>query len=374
MLRIFFERTLFSMSAPLYEALRRHQSLGRAPFHTPGHKNNPAALPAGLWRLDLTELPDTGSLYDGGGPIEQAEALASTLFGTVRTCLSAGGCTLCVQAMFRLAAPCGGKIVCARNIHRSAAGAMALLGVEPVWAMPETKALISAIAACGDAKAVYVTSPDYYGRLLDISAIAAACRGKSLPLLVDCAHGAHLMFTKPVLHPLRFGASMTADSAHKTLGVLTGGAWLNIADPSFAADAKAAMALFGSSSPSFPILASLDLCRAWLEEHADAFPVLQERVGRIRRLAFSRGIPSPAGDPTRLTLETAKAGLSGTRAAELFRAAGVEPEYADRAFVVLIATPFNTEEDFLRLERAIRDLPLGKSLPEAPDLPLFTLG
>lgn len=358
------------MSAPLYEALRNHCAIGRAPFHTPGHKGNPSALPGDLFHLDLTELPDTGSLYDGGGPIERAEALAAALFGTARTCLSAGGCTLCIQAMFRLAIPRGGRVLCTRNAHRSAVGAMALLGIEPVWAMPED--LISAIEArSADVRAVYVTSPDYYGRLLDIAAISAACRKRSLPLLVDCAHGAHLMFTEPRLHPLLSGASMTADSAHKTLGVLTGGAWLNIADPRFAEDAKAAMALFGSTSPSFPVLASLDLAREWLEKHADAFPVLQERVEKVRRLARSRGISSPEGpcDPARLTLETASIGLTGTRAADLLRAAGVEPEYADRSYVVLIATPFNTEEDFLRLERAIRLLPAGEPLPRISTFP-----
>jgi arginine decarboxylase len=354
---------------PIYSALRQHIALGRAPFHTPGHKGNPLALPKNLFELDLTELPDTGSLFDGGGPIEQAEMLAANLFGTVRTCLSAGGCTLCIQAMFRLAAPHGGKIICGRNIHRSAVGAMALLGIEPIWAMP--KDLISVIDASEGAAAVYVTSPDYYGRLLDIAAISAACRKKGLPLLVDCAHGAHLMFTSPKLHPLLLGASITADSAHKTLGVLTGGAWLNIADPRFAKDAKGAMALFGSTSPSFPILASLDLCRDWLEKNSGAFPVLQQRVERVRRLAAEHGIASPQGvsDPTRLTLETATIGLSGTRAAEYLRKSGIEAEYADRSFVVLIATPFNTEEDFLRLEHAIRTLPAGKPLPKIPTLP-----
>ena len=357
------------MSAPLYSALKAHSALGRSPFHTPGHKGSPAALPPDLWRLDLTELPDTGSLYDGGGPIEEAERLAAALFGTARTCLSAGGCTLCIQAMLRLAAPGGGKVLCSRAVHRSAVGAMALLGIEPVWAMSED--LIPAIEAVNGAKAVYVTSPNYYGQLLDIGAIAAACRRKNLPLLVDCAHGAHLFFTNPKLHPLAQGASMTADSAHKTLGVLTGGAWLNIGDARFAADAKDAMALFGSTSPSFPVLASLDLCREWLEANADAFPSLQERVERLRDFALSRGIPSAAGpaDPTRLTLDTAAAGLSGTEAAERFRAAGVEPEYADSSCVVLIATPFNTGEDFLRLEKAIGLLPVGEPLPRRPALP-----
>lgn len=357
------------LATPLYSALVSHRNKDRASFHTPGHKGNPNALPRDLLQLDFTELPDTDSLYEASGPILEAETLASVLFGTARTCLSAGGCTLCIQAMFRLAAPEGGRVLCSRAIHRGAVNAMALLGIEPVWAMPDGFA--SAVADHPDVKAVYVTSPDYYGRLLDIPAISAACRERGIPLLVDCAHGAHLMFTEPGLHPLLFGASMTADSAHKTLGVLTGGAWLNIADGCFADGAKEAMALFGSTSPSYPVMASLDLCREWLETHGDAFAPLQKRVAEIRKGALERGISLPAGllDPTRVTLDTASVGVPGTRAAELFREAGVEPEYADGSYVVLIATPFNTERDFERLASAVARLPVGEPLPEGPELP-----
>ena len=357
------------MSAPLYEALLRHRSLGRAPFHTPGHHGNPAALPPDLLSLDYTELPDTDSLYDASGPILAAERLAARLFGAARTCLSAGGCTLCIQAMLRLAAPEGGEVLCSRVIHRSAVNAMALLGLTPVWAMPGD--LLSVLSAHPGVRAVYVTSPNYYGQLLDLAPLAAVCRASGVPLLVDSAHGAHLMFTEPKLHPLALGAAMTADSAHKTLGVLTGGAWLNIGDARYVPDAKRAMALFGSTSPSYPVMASLDCAREWLEEHPRSFRPVQKRVAQLRALALSRGIGLPDGpcDPARLTLNTASAGLSGTRAAEIFRAAGVEPEYADRDFLVLIATPFNTEADYRRAAAAIFRLPVGEALPRHAALP-----
>ena len=357
------------MSAPLYSALLQHREKNRASFHTPGHKNNPDALPQDLLSLDFTELPDTDSLFEADGVILEAERLAAGLFGAARTCISAGGCTLCIQAMFRLAAPGGGKVVCSRTVHRSAVNTMALLGIEPVWAMPED--LIPVLRSHPEAKAVYVTSPNYYGQLLDIPALAAACREQGVPLLVDNAHGTHLMFTDPCLHPLALGASMTACSAHKTLNVLTGGAWLNIADARYAEGAKDAMALFGSTSPNYAVMASLDLARDWLETHRREYPKLQKRVAEIRALARSRGIALPGGpvDPTRITLNTGSIGMCGTAAAGLFRGAGVEPEYADGAFVVLIATPFNTESDFERLADAIELLPVREPLPEAPVLP-----
>ena len=354
--------------APLYTALVRHGERGRASFHTPGHKGSPAALPRGLMSLDFTELPDTDSLYDASGPILKAERKAAALFGTARTCFSAGGCTLCIQAMLRLAAPHGGKILCSRVIHRSAVNAMALLGLEPVWALPGG---VAEAASRPGFAAVYVTTPDYYGRLMDLGPVAAACRAHGVPLLVDCAHGAHLMFTQPALHPLRFGASITADSAHKTLGVLTGGAWLNVGDARYAAGAKRAMALFGSTSPSYPVLASLDLAREWLQAHPGAYPPLQKKVEEIRAFASSRGIGLPKGpcDPTRITLNTASVGLTGVQAAQRLRNAGIEPEYADAAYVVLIATPFNTDGDFARLKAALAELPVGAPLSAEPELP-----
>jgi len=120
-------------------------------------------------------------------------------------------------------------------------------------------------------------------------------------------------------------------------------------------------------------MASLDLCRAWLEVHKEVYVHLQKRVAEIKEAAGERGIVMPCGltDPTRITLNTASIGMSGTAAAEIFRGAGVEPEYADGTHVVLIATPFNTKADFVRLEDAIAMLPVRDPLPGGPALPPF---
>ena len=125
---------------PLYSALINHQKLNRSSFHTPGHKCAEGALPHNLLRLDFTELPDTDSLFEADGPILQAELKAAELFGTKRTLISSGGCTLCIQAMLRLAAPNGGKVIADRILHRSAVNAMALLDLQPVWVLPRPSA------------------------------------------------------------------------------------------------------------------------------------------------------------------------------------------------------------------------------------------
>lgn len=352
-----------SNKTPLYSALLQHQKLGRSAFHTPGHSGGKLPFPSDLLQLDVTELPDTDSLYEADGVILQAEQRAANVIGTARTLFSSGGCTLCIQTMLRLVSAKSNckTILTDRILHRSAVHAMALLDLNPVWLMPRADAgsgfpgrihrddVEFLLKKHSDVAAVYVTSPDYFGVLADIKGIAEVCKKYGVPLLVDNAHGAHLFLTSEDRHPIHQGAAMTACSAHKTLPVLTGGAWLNIADKAYVEDAKDAMALFGSTSPSYPVMASLDLCAQWAETQAKkAYKALEQRVAKIRELAVANGLALPIGeaDPTRITLQTAPIGLTGEEVVRVFHNHFVEPEYADGANIVLIATPFHTEEDF----------------------------
>ena len=323
---------------------------------------------ASVLKLDMTEIPDTGSLFDGEGATAEAERLATELFGTAGSFMSAGGCTLCIQAMLRLVAPQGGKIICGRVIHRAAVNAMALLDIAPIWVMPDNSAgagfagritadaVAQALAHNPDAKAVYITTPDYFGVMSDITAISVKSKEYDVPVIVDNAHGAHLPFLDPSLSPLIRGAAMSADSAHKTLPVLTGGAWLNIADKGFLPDTRAAMALFGSTSPSYLIMLSLDLCRAWLEKKGvDAMVKLAVQTDRIKKSAQAKGFVFPQGecDPLRLAFNVASAGLSGEQAGQVLQSHHIEPEYAGREGLILIPSPFNRDEDFEHLECAL---------------------
>ncbi len=355
-------------STPLLEALLRHREKGRVSFHTPGHKGKDSLLaPLLSLELDLTELPDTGSLYDGGDAIEQSERRAASAFGAARTLYSAGGCTLCIQTMLLLGAGPGSRVLMARNSHRSAVNAAALLDLDPVWIWPEQgrispQQVDAMLKNDRDIRSVYITSPDYRGILCDIPALAAVCRKYGVHLLVDNAHGSHLgAFGR---HPLTLGVDMTADSAHKTLPVLTGGAMLHLSERalSYAPDPKGAMALFGSTSPSFPVLASLDLAQAWWSREGVA--ACRKAAGRteaLRQTARQQGLScgaadGPLADPLRLTLELPE-GMDGRAAAEYFRQQGCEPEYADRRCVIFLLSPLHTEEDFERLENALRRLP-----------------
>lgn len=376
----------FISDAPLYAAVRAYADAHLLRLHTPGHAGHTDALGGvlgALPALDVTELPGTDSLFEADGPIRAAEEKAAGAFGAAHTLFSAGGATLCIQAMLRLVSR--GKerrVVLARGAHRSAIHALALLDLEPVWVWPEPlpgsalpgvvspRAVERALDICGGAAAVYVTSPDYYGTLADIAGLAAVCREHGVPLLVDGAHGTHLHYLDGgARHPLAQGAALVCDSAHKTLPVLTGGAYLQIAGGWFSrGEAKDAMALFGSSSPSYPILLSLDLARAWGEQHgAPAFAALRVRVDALYGRLAPLGLPPPPGprDPVRITLDVGRIGLSGAEAAMWLRAQGVSIEMHDDRHIVLLPSPLHGDADFAALGDALVSFPVKDAVPAA---------
>lgn len=357
------------MSKVLFRALQKYRAMKRTSFHTPGHKGV-MIKNADFFGLDYTELPFTDSLYECDGIIKQAEDNLSELYGSKKTLFSCGGNTLCIQAMIRLCAPSGGKILCDRIAHRSAVAAFGLLGVDPVWierkidlesGLPErikSEEVEKHLSEQKDIKAVYLTSPDYYGIMQDIKSISQVCEAHNVPLIVDNAHGSHLKFLDAGLHPLEQGATMSADSAHKTLPVLTGGAWLHINDERFCNEAKNAMALFGSTSPSYSIMASMDVAQDWLSDWGiSKYKELAEKVSKVRELAKESGLYIPDEsicDPCRITLGTWKIGVTGEEFRDFLYKFKIEPEFCDRNYVVLIPTPFNTRADWSRLRSAIK--------------------
>ena len=372
------------MTTPLADFLRAYAASGTARLHMPGHKGRG---PLGCEAWDLTEISGADSLYEAAGVIARSEENAAALFGSAATFYSTEGSTQCVKAMLFLALqnrPAGTPpvIAAARNVHKSFVHAAALLDFEPLWLWPEEGT--SSLCACpitaegldrrlsaldAPPAAVYITSPDYLGNMADIPALAEVCRRYKTPLLVDNAHGAYLRFLEPSRHPLDLGADLCCDSAHKTLPVLTGGAYLHIAKTAPAAfrkNARAALALFGSTSPSYLTLASLDLCSRYLSENYPAR--LKEAVRGLEALGktlSANGWQVEPSDPLRLTLR-APSGLTGLDLADRLRRGGAECEYADRDFLVLMTTPENTPEDLARVSAALGE----NRAPAAPAVSL----
>ena len=364
------------MNTPLFSTVDEYARKNMSRFHMPGHKG---ILPhfERAARYDVTEIPGCDELYRPRTAIAELEARYARLYKSDASLLCAGGSTLCIQTMLALAMKPGGKLVTARGCHASAVNAMALLDVNPVWVFPEydnhtglakpvTAAQIrETLTVHGDANAVYVTSPDYYGIICDILSISGVCREFQVPLLVDNAHGAHLAFLPAPLHPMGLGADMCADSLHKTMPVLTGGAMLHIKNPRFTKDAKRCMGVFGSTSPSYLVMLSADMALETLEsDFPEKLLKTAKILAKLETLAAQKGFTVPGGvrDPLKLTLGFLSAGYTRGGFEAALRSHGIEPEMTDEAFCVLMASPHNTAKDFDRL------LDFLKSVKQKPAL------
>lgn len=357
----------------------------------PGHKGRGFL---GCEARDITEIQGADVLDQAGGIIAESEANAAALFQTARTFYSTEGSSLSVKAMLALAAGNAAQegerplVLAARNVHKTFLYGCALLDLEVEWLYPERgqslcscpmspEGLRGRLSSLGrKPAAVYVTSPDYLGNILDIRGLAQVCREHSLPLLVDNAHGAYLQFLEPSLHPIALGAAMCCDSAHKTLPVLTGGAYLHIshnAPASYLSGARQALSLFASTSPSYLILQSLDLCNRYLAQgYREKLEACIRRVSGLKGELEQAGWKTGSGEPLKLTLRCRESGCTGTEAAVLLRSHRVEPELAGREHVVLMFTPESGEADFQRISEALRGGPpssRGLSAPEWPPVP-----
>lgn len=363
-------------NTPLKRALDEYIRQDYARMHMPGHKG---ASISPFWELmayDVTEVEGTDSLFEDDGPLKELEEIFTRLYDTKGTVMSAGGSTLCIQAMLRMVAKKKGRILAGRNIHAAAVNAMALLGLEPVWVYPDRKQeerLIGEISpdairnvlekekkegTLDSLCAVYVTSPDYFGVMSDVRSIAQIAHEYGLPLLVDNAHGAHLHFLKEEYHPMQLGADLCCDSLHKTMPALTGAALLHTSDAKYCLQMKGAMTVFGSTSPNYLIMLSMDSTAAFLmQDGAERIQQTVTRCEELRQKAREKGFVLPQHcDPMRLTLPLAGTGWDAQSFRKLLRKHKIMEEYLSDSGCVLLFSPFNREEDFKRTKALLDEV------------------
>lgn len=378
------------MGAPLYERLSALAEKAALRMHMPGHKGKLSAAPelAGAAALDFTELADTGSLYEGTGPIAEAEALAAKAFGAGNALFLTGGATQGIQSAVFYAARRGRGILMDRGSHLSAYNACGLLRLDQRYLYPEavpgfgclgpvTPEMVREGLAESPAAAVLITSPTYYGVLSDVPAIAQLCREKDALLVVDAAHGAHLPFMKGFETVLK-GADIAIVSAHKTLPALGQSALMLTGPGVDARQLRGISAIFGSSSPSYALMASMDAARAYMErggaaEYERAAAAVRAIRGAVNARGVFRAFDGPGLDPLRLVVNTDAGGLSGLDSSRLLSGRfGIAAEMADLVNVVFIITGQDGPRELEKLSDALlalEGMAGGTALAELPAPP-----
>lgn len=340
------------MNTPLSDFLDEYGRKGMLRLHMPGHNGEESH--------DITEIDGADSLYetdDSRGIIAHSEAIAAKIFGAERTCYSAGGSTLAIQTALAVLKSQGCKTIAAgRCSHRSLVSAAALLDLDIKWLYPleyPTAAVDCSNQSLSGADALFFTNVDYYG---------GTCHAEApgIPAVCDNAHGAYLRFVskqafgREYLHPMEMGFPViSAESAHKTLPALTGAAYLHFSKGTDHSRAKEMEAMFGSSSPSYLIMESLDRFNGRLLADPECVNRACACVKKLKTRLAAHGFTLRKSDHLRVTINTRAWGYSGHEFADALRLNGAECELADENYTVLLFSAITSPEDCQRAEMAL---------------------
>ncbi|WP_339191849.1 aminotransferase class I/II-fold pyridoxal phosphate-dependent enzyme [Bacillus sp. FSL K6-1003] len=353
------------MNTPLYHALIQHARRNSHSFHVPGHHNGDVFFDEAktiynpLLTIDLTELSGLDDLHHPSGVIKEAQDLVSQLYGAAESFFLVNGTTVGNLAMILSVCDPGDTILIQRNCHKSVFHAVDLAGAEPVYLAPDIDEFMhvpthvpldtikEALKAYPHAKGLVLTNPTYYGHSADLTEIISEAHQYGIPVLVDEAHGAHFVLGEPFpASALQMGADIVVQSAHKTLPAMTMGSYLHLNSNRIERNRVADyLNRLQSSSPSYPIMASLDLARAYvqhmIEEHklSDVLQHIQSIKQTFDSLTYAETV-EPANqrlstDPLKLTIRS-KCGHSGFTLQKILERVNIFTELADENQVLLV--------------------------------------
>ena len=333
--------------------LSRYAASGSVRFHMPSHKGT-------LSPYDITELDFSDNLQNEQGVIAASEEIFARTFGADRAFYSVNGSTAGIYALLKSAE---GKILIERNSHISVFRGLELLKKDAVVVNNDWKnnrltplraeQVKKAVEENPEIGTVFLTYPDYYGCCCELEQISEFLKQKGILLFADSAHGAHFGLS-PLLppHAIRY-CNACVVSAHKTLGALTQSAAV-LSDWEHAPRVKENLNLFISTSPSYLLLASIEIGLDRVLRRSSSWDDLEEEIGLLKKTSSAQGSRwMPTDDFTRAVLDAA---ASGFDSAELFRFLsdrGIYAECYDKNRIVFLSSVFHEKEDFVRLNDAL---------------------
>ncbi|MDQ2817379.1 MAG: aminotransferase class I/II-fold pyridoxal phosphate-dependent enzyme [Candidatus Eremiobacteraeota bacterium] len=394
-----FLQRLNQKKTPYFDALVDYVKDKTVSFHTPGHKQGVGMhrrlrdfIGDNVLSIDLTQVRGLDDLNQPDGPILDAQILAAQAYGADYSYFLINGSTAGNQAMLMTALRPGDTVLLPRNSHKSALSALIMSATRPVYMHPEVdpqlhvdhcvtlETVRESLDAHPEAKAVFITSPTYYGATADLARIVDEVHARAKLVLVDEAWGPHLHF-HPGLPPSATSvkADVVVNSTHKLLGAMSQSSMLHTCGAGIdQGRLRSTLRIFQSTSPSLVLLASLDVARMQMATRGEALLRRTLALARRTRRRLNEidgvycmgpeqvGRPGIAGyDETRIVITVRGLGYTGYEAEQVLRERyNVQVELADLFNVVALVTIGDSQDSVGRLVNAVaglarEDRPIG---------------
>lgn len=363
----------------LFDRLATYSAGDIYPCHMPGHKRRTCGqLPEELCSLDITEIDGFDNLHQPEGILRDLQKKAARLCGAEESFYLVNGSTAGILSAVSAAVPYGGHILMARNCHKSAYHGAYLRNLKLSYLYPERLGefdLFEAVTAEQvrntlqkepDIGAVLVVSPTYEGRIADTEEIARVVHARGLPLIVDEAHGAHLGLNDRVhKNSCQAGADLVIQSTHKTLPALTQTALLHVNGQLIDRELlKRFLHIYQTSSPSYPLMASIDNALCYVQENGEeAYEAFERQYKKLltnlRRCRYLRFLPfdREKQDIGKLVISVKGTSLTGKQLYDLLlNKYHLQVEMAAESYVLAMFTLGDSTEGYARLEAALLEI------------------
>ncbi len=330
------------------------------PFHMPGHKRNAKFGITGS-EIDITEIDGYDNLHSPNGVIKNTENKLKSIYKSKRSFISVNGSSGGILASIFAICNEGDTIIVARNCHKSVYNACLLLKLKIIFIEPlydrtngyytrlEQSTVDRAVNQNPNVKAIIITSPTYEGFVSDINC--------DIPLIIDAAHGAH--FGMPYF-PKYPSGDIVISSLHKTLPSLTQTAVVNVYNERYTSKVKRYMDIFQTTSPSYVLMNSIDICCEYVQEHRNEFGIFYEKLCDLRLVETENLKIQYNDDISKIVLSCADTNINATEVANILRIEfKIEPEAVSQNYVLLMATIGDTDEGLELLKKAIAEIDAG---------------
>ena len=356
----------------ILEQLQKYSKKDKTRLHIPGHKNNKEfrkAFPVAPF--DITELDFSDDLSCPDGVIKKAQSDLAEILGAKKTYITTDGSTSGVMAMVFVAAQYGTKLIVPRNSHKSVYNACRVMNIEPVIVQgseeegiltpPPPDLIETLIVNDVSIAGMIVASPDYFGNIAPLEDYAHILKKYDRFLFVDGAHGAHLALEEGRVNYAGRYADMWVDGAHKTLPTLSQGAIVCVNDDHLMNIADAAMAIFRTSSPSYPIMASVEYGVKYLYNNPRTL-----RKAKAAALLLQSELSSfklyLSADWTKLSIDFKPLGIDPELVASQLRKQGIYPEMVSGRYIMFYFSPMTEQSHVNQLKNLLLKICSQKKL------------